>query len=382
MIGSSSFLTALYFFTAAFFCFYLLAGKTPAQNPVFLAACILLSAAFFLGFLGESSMPAICERFCVPGVSGAQIFLKLTVAAGAAAAFFLLPRNKDHPLLNLFVIFIFLFIFELMSHVTGSAFLRPVGYSYFLFRLYDGSRQAGMKSWKEIRPILLRVFYFPALISGPVLLDGDLRSSRASFALRRQAKRSVFLLCMGLMKVFLFLPFWRLHFETGILHPLSFSYMSVKSLLMSGFYHYMELYLDFSGLIDVVIGCSGLLGIRIPHNFRRPYLALSVSDFWRRWHITLGNFVRKHIYFPLGGSRGSLPATVRNLVICMIFIGLWHGLEWRFLFWGLMHGTALGLERLTGTWKTSRDPSIIRKSTKWFLTQIFITLGWTVFFYR
>jgi alginate O-acetyltransferase complex protein AlgI len=108
----------------------------------------------------------------------------------------------------------------------------------------------------------------------------------------------------------------------------------------------IQIYCDFSGYIDMARGSALLFGFRLPQNFDFPYFSASISDFWRRWHMTLGAWMRNYLYIPLGGSRVSLWRTCFNLVLVMLVVGIWHGANWGFIIWGLWHGAALVLHRL------------------------------------
>jgi alginate O-acetyltransferase complex protein AlgI len=110
----------------------------------------------------------------------------------------------------------------------------------------------------------------------------------------------------------------------------------------------IQIYFDFSGYSDMAIGLGNMLGFTFPENFRRPYSAVSITDFWRRWHITLSNWFRDYLYIPLGGSRRGTWRTMVNLWVVFALVGIWHGANWTFLLWGLYHGMLLVIERLTG----------------------------------
>jgi D-alanyl-lipoteichoic acid acyltransferase DltB (MBOAT superfamily) len=118
------------------------------------------------------------------------------------------------------------------------------------------------------------------------------------------------------------------------------------TLLIAMYGYAFQIYYDFAGYSDVAIGAARMLGFSLPINFDRPYLATSLRDFWRRWHISLSTWLRDYLYIPLGGGRGSAVATARNLAIVMLLGGLWHGAAWGFMLWGAAHGTLLGLGRL------------------------------------
>ncbi|GAA1723091.1 MBOAT family protein [Nonomuraea bangladeshensis] len=139
----------------------------------------------------------------------------------------------------------------------------------------------------------------------------------------------------------------------------------------------LQIYFDFSGYSDMAVGLGLMFGFRLPENFDRPYSAYSVTDFWRRWHMSLSRWFRDYVYIPLGGNRGGAPRTYRNLLIIFVLCGFWHGADWTFLVWGLYHGGLLVAERLLG-W--DRPPG-----TVWTLalrraaTLLLVVVGWVFF---
>lgn len=140
------------------------------------------------------------------------------------------------------------------------------------------------------------------------------------------------------------------------------------------FFYALELYFDFSAYCDMASGVSLLLGIRLPENFDSPYKARSIPEFWRRWHRTLTRFLQKNVYFPLGGSRGGNLQTYRNILIVFLLSGLWHGANWTFVLWGLLHGIANALTR------ACRKPyEKLWSGAQWLLTQSFVAFAWLLF---
>ncbi|WP_278255811.1 MBOAT family O-acyltransferase [Nocardioides convexus] len=135
-----------------------------------------------------------------------------------------------------------------------------------------------------------------------------------------------------------------------------------------------QIYFDFSGYSDMAIGLAIMFGLRLPENFRRPYSAVSITDFWRRWHMSLSRWFRDYLYIPLGGNRGGTAHTYRNLVIVFLATGLWHGAAWTFVLWGVYHGALLIVERATGLAKVERHAAVRRAGT--FVLVIF---GWVLF---
>ena len=143
--------------------------------------------------------------------------------------------------------------------------------------------------------------------------------------------------------------------------------------VLLGVYGYaIQIYADFSGYTDIAIGVALLLGFRFPTNFDCPYRALSLRDFWKRWHITLSSWLRDYLYIPLGGNRGRNSETYRNLLITMVLGGLWHGSTWNFVIWGMIHGVALMIERLL----PNRD---IHPMFRWVITFHVVCFAWIFF---
>ena len=138
----------------------------------------------------------------------------------------------------------------------------------------------------------------------------------------------------------------------------------------------IQIYFDFSGYSDMAIGLGRIFGFTFPENFRRPYSAISITDFWRRWHITLSAWFRDYLYIPLGGSRGESRETYRNLIVVFALTGLWHGAAWTFVLWGGYHGLLLIIERVTGERPTD-DASVafLRRA----IVLVLVMLGWVIF---
>ena len=138
----------------------------------------------------------------------------------------------------------------------------------------------------------------------------------------------------------------------------------------------VQIYFDFSGYSDMAIGLARMFGFRFPENFARPYSAVSMTDFWRRWHITLSRWFRDYVYIPLGGSRVSQAVTLRNLLIIFLLVGLWHGAAWTFVLWGLYNGGLLIVERVTGISRMPEERLAVMRRAGTFLLVVF---GWVLF---
>ena len=139
----------------------------------------------------------------------------------------------------------------------------------------------------------------------------------------------------------------------------------------------LQLYFDFSGYSDMAIGLGRMLGFKLPENFARPYSSASITEFWRRWHMSLSRWFRDYVYIPLGGNRHGARTTYRNLWIVFVLVGFWHGANWTFLVWGLYHGTMLVIERRYG-WAVAADKPP-RRLARRVLTLLIVILGWVLF---
>jgi alginate O-acetyltransferase complex protein AlgI len=185
---------------------------------------------------------------------------------------------------------------------------------------------------------------------------------------------AVFLIAGGLFKKVIVANYLSADFVDGVFRsPADFSRLD----LLLGMYAYaIQIYCDFSAYTDIAIGIANLLGYRFPQNFNQPYRALTVQDFWRRWHMTLSSWLRDYLYIPLGGSRFGELKTYRNIVITMGLGGLWHGASYNFVMWGLMHGAALVVERIRGRMVRRWEPPA---PLAWLITFHFVCVTWVFF---
>ena len=152
--------------------------------------------------------------------------------------------------------------------------------------------------------------------------------------------------------------------------------ISVATAWLGTLSYALMLYFDFSGYSDMAIGLAGMFGFSFDKNFDYPYMAVSITDFWRRWHISLGAWFRDYIYIPLGGSRVEMPKIIRNLFVVWLFTGIWHGASWTFIVWGLFHGVVQVLEKYVFKDLLEKIPNVIRIV----FTQLLVLIGWVFFF--
>ena len=226
--------------------------------------------------------------------------------------------------------------------------LLPAGISFYTFQTMSYSidvYRGRLRAEHDFLRFAFFVGFFPQLIAGPIVRAVDFmhQIGRRPFLSKQQASRAFWLIGIGLAKKVCIADFLAVNLVDRVFaDPASFSSVEV----MIGLYAYtMQVYMDFSAYTDIAIGSALLLGFHLPDNFDRPYQAIHIADFWRRWHMTLGSWLRDYLYFPLGGSKKGDARTYLNLYITFLLIGLWHGAKWTFVVYGLLHATAMCLNR-------------------------------------
>jgi alginate O-acetyltransferase complex protein AlgI len=223
------------------------------------------------------------------------------------------------------------------------------------------------------------VAFFPTTLAGPITRVGSLVPQWAKLKTLSDSdgSRALFLIALGLAKKFLIADYLAENLVNRVFDNPTL-YSAPETLL--GVYGYaFQLYYDFSGYTDIALGSALLLGIKLPANFNRPYEALNVADFWRRWHISLSNWLRDYLFFSLPGKRNRVMP-YPNLVLTMVIGGLWHGLSVNFAIWGLLHGAGLAVTRGWQTWRGNRRTSTFAGRLAARLgTFHFVLLGWIFF---
>jgi alginate O-acetyltransferase complex protein AlgI len=256
----------------------------------------------------------------------------------------------------------------------------PLGISFFTFQQISYIVDLHQRSAPAypFHKYALYVIFFPQLIAGPIVRHNEIIDQYGLDPCREgiheRLARGLGLLAVGLFKKVILADkmaetaTWLFKMAAAG-HSLSF----YESWLAAGTYA-LQIYYDFSGYSDMAIGLGALFGFTIPQNFNAPYRAVSVRDFWRRWHMTLSRFLRDYLYIPLGGNRFGLRRQMAAVLITMGLGGLWHGAGWTFVVWGLMHGCGLAANHL---W--SKTGLTLPKPLAWILTLLFVVFGWVVF---
>ncbi len=258
----------------------------------------------------------------------------------------------------------------------------PIGISFYSFQalayLIDVHRgQAPERNAVRYATFLC---FFPHLVAGPILRSHTLldQLSRDRTLTREDVGHALWRLGVGLAKKLLVADVLvQGVVESVFTDPTAFTGIEVLTALYA---YSLQMYADFSGYTDFAVGSSRLLGFQIPENFDRPYQATSVGDYWRRWHQTLSNWVRDYVYYPLGGSRGSGFAPYRNTLLTLLILGVWHGANWTFVVYGILHGLAVSLNRWWRKRPAWRAPvGLPALGWRWFLTLQFVVLARILF---
>ena len=236
------------------------------------------------------------------------------------------------------------------GHPQVSDIVLPVGISFFTFQAISYVTDIYRRKIEPLTSIFDFGFYltfFPQLVAGPIVRAADFvpQINRPFFIYREEFGQGLFFIINGLVKKIIVADYISVNFVDRIFDSPTL-YSGFENLL--GVYGYaIQIYCDFSGYTDIAIGCARIMGIRLMQNFDRPYTARSIAEFWRRWHISLSSWFKDYLYFPLGGSRCAKWKAYRNLMIVFLVSGLWHGADWTFVIWGVLHGAFQVVGKMT-----------------------------------
>lgn len=383
------------FTTAAFACLFLpitLAGFFVLARVSHWAAATWLFAAslFFYGYWMPEFTLLLLGSICGNFVIGMRI---AKAARPAAKAWMALGVTANLLLLGWFKYANF-FVDNLNAafgmQVDIGRVLLPIGISFFTFTqiaFLADAYQKGVREYKFSHYGLF-VTYFPHLIAGPVLHHaqmmpqfGDARTYRWNPA---NVAGGLAIFALGLFKKVVLAdgigPYADAVFkpaDAGVTPDFAEAWLGALA-------YTFQLYFDFSGYSDMAIGLSWMFNVRLPFNFNSPYRALNISDFWRRWHMSLSNFLRDYLYIALGGNRHGAVRRYANLGTTMLLGGLWHGASWTFVFWGGLHGLYLvvnhGFRALCGEARLSRlGRSRAFMIASWMVTMLAVVAAWVFF---
>ena len=277
------------------------------------------------------------------------------------------------------------FLIENVNAVANTDFnlrhiLLPLGISFFTFQQlsYVVDRAKGQAPHYDLADYMTFVTFFPQLIAGPIVLHSEILPQFRDLEKRRLDRErfadGIIFFVIGLAKKVLLADL--------LAKPVAFAFENYSGLdsltLFFGALAYMlELYFDFSGYCDMAVGIGKMFGMDLPVNFDSPYKSCSVREFWRRWHITLGRFFTTYVYIPMGGSRKGKLRMAINTMVVFALSGLWHGANWTFVVWGILHGLCVVWDRLKPEFM-NRDRGVW-KAIGCISTNIFVCLAWILF---
>ena len=371
MVFSS--LSFLYAFLPAVFLLYFAVNNRVWRNCVLLAASLVFYSwgepKFLFWMLGTVLVAYVCglliERFGkMPRAKKAALVVVCVFLTG-----------------NLFVFKYLNFTLENLSLLLGRSIafreiVLPIGISFYTFQilsyvidLYRGN----VRVQKNFFWLTLYVCFFPQLIAGPIVryqtVEAEIRERRETVEdVAAGLKRFI----LGLAKKVILANHVALIAEQ--VYRGDAAYGTVFCWIAAAAYT-LQIYFDFSGYSDMAIGMGRMFGFHFLENFEHPYISLSITEFWRRWHISLSTWFRDYIYIPLGGNRVSRPRWIFNILVVWGLTGLWHGASWNFLLWGLYYAALLLLEKLFLQRILDRLPRLLR----WVYTMFFVVIGWVLF---
>ncbi len=365
-------MTFVFMFLPIVCALYLMCNKR-FHNPILLAASILFYA------WGEPKYLAI------------MLLTILINYAGALAVEKFNNRKKLWLILTIIVDLGFLIYFKYFNfiidninnifhaHISALDVIMPIGISFYTFQalsyVIDVFR-GDCKAQKDVYKLALYICLFPQLIAGPIVKyhdvaeqieDREVNFDKVNLGVKR--------FIIGLAKKMLIANTLGAIADKIFTQPAD-TFTPLVAWL-GGISYTLQLYYDFSGYSDMAIGLGLIFGFHFMENFNYPYISKSITEFWRRWHISLSTWFKQYLYIPLGGNRISKNRTYINLGIVFLLTGIWHGASWNFVFWGLWNGFFIILEKMTG-WHNETDKLSI-KILKHLYTIFVFVLGWVMF---
>ena len=260
--------------------------------------------------------------------------------------------------------------------------LLPLGISFFTFQqisyLVDTSRgeikgyYTGLKGFVQYA---VYVSFFPQLVAGPIVLHSELMPQLIDGTKKKIDFNNLnlgwYIFVRGLAKKVLLADSFAKIADGGYMVIDELNTFSAIVVMLA---YTLQIYFDFGGYSDMAIGLARMMNIELPVNFDSPYKAVNISDFWKRWHITLTRFLTLYLYFPMGGNRKGITRTCLNIFIVFLLSGIWHGANWTFVIWGIMHGVAQVIYRLL-----HNKLKWIPRPLDWLMTFLFVNLAWVMF---
>ena len=374
----------VFFFVAVFLLYWIMAGTGMLR-----LAMLLIASYYFYMSWNPVFITLIILSTIVDFIAGKLIDRARTEGRKGAARSWLVISLVSNLSLLFFFKYFNLFA-DFVARLGGPQFsfislILPAGISFYTFQTMSYSLDIYAGKLKPVHSFLdfaLFVSFFPQLVAGPIVRARDFLPQIKKKPIFNPVlvQQGLFLIAIGIFKKVVLSDQIAVNFVDRVFKSPEM-YSSLENLF--AVYGYgLQIYCDFSGYSDIAIGAAAMLGFHLPLNFNSPYKAVSLQDFWRRWHISLSTWLRDYLYIPLGGSRRGRIRTYANLLITMLLGGLWHGPAYRFIIWGALHGSGLAIVRWFQRFRIARGfkgTSIIGKLLGWLLTFHFVSFAWIFF---
>lgn len=302
-------------------------------------------------------------------------------------------NKKIYSFISIFVPLLFLGIFKYfnffiesfctlfnITNVTSLNIILPVGISFYTFQSISYTIDVIRKDIKSqsFLNVALYISFFPQLVAGPIVKASDFLPQ-----LEQEQKISLKNICIGI-QIFVFGLFKKIVIADNLSvfvddvfnNPNIFSWYTIILAIIS---YSIQIYFDFSGYSDMAVGTAKCLSYDFKRNFNVPYLSKNVSEFWKRWHISLSSWLQQYLYIPLGGNRKGKVRTYINLILTMVLGGLWHGASINFVIWGLLHGVALCVHKIYKKVRNGKSDSKVINALSIFVTYIYVCFCWIFF---
>ena len=377
------------FNTTQFFVFFVVVVSLFYALPRRARRYLLLTASYyFYGSWNVFFLPLLWGITIVDYFSA--IWMTRMGSPGRRRAFLFLSLAVNLSFLGFFKYYNFMA--ESLGAVIGMqpgsftlSIILPIGISFHTFQSMSYVIDVYRREQEPVRDFIdyaLYIAFFPQLVAGPIVRAKEFFHDYLHWIppTQQEALRGLLWMAIGLAKKMVLADHFAL-IADGYFGTTAGAVIPSGALeAWSGTIAFaMQIFFDFSGYTDMAIGMALLLGFHFPVNFERPYLAFSITDFWRRWHMTLSRWLRDYLYIPLGGSRGTLLFTYRNLMLTMLIGGLWHGASWNFVIWGGFHGALLVIERMMGRHRFLDKPGPWVYPFRAAITFVLVSIGWVFF---
>ncbi len=347
------------------------------QNRLILGSKIFLIIAslFFYSYWNIKYLPLLLFSIIANYVCGSFLVKRKNKVVAILAIFFNLSLLGYFKYANFFIENINILISS--ADLVNPKIILPLAISFFTFQQIAYISDCYQKKLQDRDFLNYAIFvsFFPQLIAGPIVhhktMMPQFKGLKNKFINYDNIALGIFIFAVGLFKKIVIADYFSSIVNSGFD---SYQNLTLIDSWKTSLSYTAQLYFDFSGYSDMAIGSALMFNIKIPFNFNQPYKSCNIREFWQRWHITLSNFLKSYVYIPLGGNRVGKFRIYANLMMVFLISGLWHGAGWTFIFWGLLHGSAICIHHFYDRLKLRMN-----RIVAWFITFNFINISWVFF---